>query len=305
MKKFAIATVLALVSGFASAQSVEVYGRMRMYQETDKVGTADSVSRITNDRSRFGVRGSENLGGGLVARFNVETNVIIDAPAATSLGDRESLVGLANKFVSLDLGRAKHTVARLNDKYDVMGGFVFGSSTDVIHQLHDSRVSNTAFIGATPVKGLALAFNHTFSETAGVKNVQSWGADYTLGAGSVGVAQFTNDAINSKSTHYGARYQIVKGTTLHAMYSDDKVRGVDSTGKSFGVRQQLGNNLVGLASYSEKTGALASNQVKAYNLGLTYSLSKRTFLHARYRMDDSVVAANDRKQLGFGVEHNF
>ena len=80
------------------------------------------------------------------------------------------------------------------------------------------------------------------------------------------------------------------------MYSDDTVAGVASTGKSIGVNQPLTASLTALASYGEKEGT------KAYDVGATYSLSKRTMIHARYVKEDASVTTT---KYALGVEHNF
>ena len=61
MKKIAIAAMIAAASVVASAQ-VTVYGKLRVYEESTKVGSADAVTALTNDSSRLGFKGTEALG---------------------------------------------------------------------------------------------------------------------------------------------------------------------------------------------------------------------------------------------------
>jgi len=89
MKKIALVLAMFLATGAAQAQ-VAVYGKVRQYLNTDAVGTASSVTALTNNTSRLGFRASEKLANGFVASAVVETSVLADAPGATSLGDRES-----------------------------------------------------------------------------------------------------------------------------------------------------------------------------------------------------------------------
>ena len=53
MKKLAIAAALAALATTVSAQQVEVYGKVRIYQEQDTVGTASAVTKQTSDTSRL------------------------------------------------------------------------------------------------------------------------------------------------------------------------------------------------------------------------------------------------------------
>jgi len=294
MKKIALATILAAASLAASAQ-VTVYGKLRAYEESVTVGSASAVTALTNDSSRLGFKGTEALSGGLSANFTIETGIGADAPAATTLGDRTMQVGLSNALGSVGVGRDKHTIARTLDNYDAMGN-VYGSSTAVIHAAQGSRLSNALFVSATPMAGLTVNYINSNSEVAGVNNAQAASIEFTRGPISATVANFDNGT-TSTSTIYGAKVKVEKtGTTVFATYSDDKVSGVTTSGKSIGVNHPVTSSLMALASYGE------NNTTKALDLGASYSLSKRTTVHARYIKED---AAATTTKYALGMEHNF
>jgi len=293
MKKIAIAAMIAAASVVASAQ-VTVYGKLRVYEESTKVGSADAVTALTNDTSRLGFKGTEALSGGLSANFTIETGIGTDAPAATTLGDRTALVGVSNAMGSVSLGRDKHAIARTLDNYDAMAN-VYGSSVTTIHTAQGSRLQNALFVSATVMPGLSVNYQNSNSEAAGVTNAQAGSIEFIRGLMAATVAYFDNGT-TSTTTIAGARYSIAKtGTTVFGLYSDDKVVGVTSTGKTIGVSHPVGS-FVALASYGEKSGA------KAYDLGATYNLSKRTMIHARYVKEDT---ASTTTKFGLGMEHNF
>ena len=293
MKKIALATILAAVSIAASAQ-VAVYGKLRVYEESSTVGSASAVTALTNDSSRLGFKGTEALSNGLSANFTIETGIGADAPAATTLGDRTMVVGLSNKLGSVSVGRDKHAIARTLDNYDAMGN-AYGSSVNTIHAAHSSRLSNALFASATVMPGLSVNYQNSNSEVAGVTNAQAGSIEFTRGPIAATVAYFDNGT-TSTTTIAGAKYSIAQtGTTVFGLYSDDKVAGATSTGKTLGVTHPVGA-FVALASYGEKSGA------KALDLGATYSLSKRTMVHARYIKED---AATTTTKYALGMEHNF
>jgi predicted porin len=113
------------VPGIALAQksTVEIYGRANLgfdhYQaEGSSVAGADRPGRfrVFDNSSRVGFRGTEELGGGLRAIFQIETGVNIDngsntgqgGQAAASTGfwaSRDSFVGLDSNFGRLTFGR--------------------------------------------------------------------------------------------------------------------------------------------------------------------------------------------------------
>lgn len=299
MKKLLMALSMALTLG-ATAQAqtnVEVYGKMRMYQDHDKVGTASSVSKVTNDLSRIGFRGTENLGGGLKAEFVIETGVAADAPSASTLGDYQSTVGISNSLVGVQLGRQKHAVANLLTKYDPFGTS-YASTAYTIHNNQSLRTSNGATVVVTPVNGLIMSYGHSYSEVAGTPGVQNYGADYTYGPASVGVAVYDNQA-GTKTVIGGARYTLPTKTVVSVMHSEDTVSNVTTKGTTIGAVQPLTANLSALVAYGHKS------TVDAYNAGLQYAFSKRTLGHVRYRVEKADLASADRKQFGIGLEHNF
>lgn len=302
MQKLAIATALAVMAASANAETVQLYGKMRVYQESDKVGTASAVTKQTNDSSRLGFRGTEDLGGGLKAFFTLETGVGADQPAATTLGDRTSIVGLNTDLWRLALGRDKHQVTRVIDSFDPMG-HVYGTTAGTIHTSQGVRVNNAAFLTVTPLDNVNLHYNHSSSETAGVRSVQAYGADVRFGPVSAAIGRYDNGLTGAEkdaSTTVGAKLAVGStGTDLFAVYSDDTVDGAESQGKTVGVQQKISGPLSVMASYGEK------QNVNAYAVGATYNLSKRTMLHARYRNENDTNNANDRRQFGLGIEHNF
>jgi predicted porin len=304
MKQAIVAAVVALATmGSVSAQSaVEVYGKMRVYMESDEVGTASAVTKQSNDTSRLGFRGTEDLGNGAKAFFTLETGVGADSPAASTLGDRTSIVGLSTSVGRIGLGRDKHQVTRVLDAFDPIEN-AFGTTVGTIHQAHGSRTSNTAFLTVTPAKGFNLHYQNSASETTGTKNVQVGGVDGTMGPISLAIAHYTNSdtgAARDESTIYGGKLTIgATKTTLFGIYSDDTVDGAETTGKTFGVQQKISAPVTLMASYGEKS------DIKAYAVGASYAMSKRTSLHARYRNENADAAASDRTQYGVGIEHNF
>ena len=291
MKKIAISAILIGLMGFAQAQ-VTVYGKARVYEESTKVGAADAVVSLTNDSSRLGIKGGEDLGNGLRAGFVIETTVGVDAPTANGLGDRATVLSLSNKFGSIAGGRDKHSVARVLDNFDSMSN-TFGASSSVIHSSQSTRLQNAVFLSATPVAGLTVNYQNANSEVAGSTNAQAGSVDYTVGPFAASLARYDNGTTSASNT-LGAKFKMAK-TTVFGMYSNDTVANVASTGKSVGATHAMGA-VTALAFYGEK------ESTKAYNLGATYNLSKNTMLHARYAKESAAV---DTTKMGVGMEMNF
>ena len=110
MKSCLALSLLAVAAGTAHAQSsVTLYGVADAAVE--RVKGATSKTRMVSGQqqgSRWGLRGSEDLGGGLKAVFQIESGLNITTGELAQGGrgfGRQSYVGLAGGFGAIRLGR--------------------------------------------------------------------------------------------------------------------------------------------------------------------------------------------------------
>lgn len=108
------AASLLVAANAAQAQSgsVALYGNLDQYFNYLHSSSGATVKSLEDGawlRSRFGVRGAEDLGGGLTAKFQLEGGFSADTGTqadVTRFWDRQAYVGLASKeFGELRLGR--------------------------------------------------------------------------------------------------------------------------------------------------------------------------------------------------------
>jgi predicted porin len=120
----AAATLCATLPAMAqTGDSVVLYGIIDTAVRTQSGLTAAYARSPLNSTvvasgvgptSRWGLRGSEDLGGGLRATFNLEGGINIDTGAqanATTMFDRASVVGLAGSWGSITAGRQNTLIA--------------------------------------------------------------------------------------------------------------------------------------------------------------------------------------------------
>jgi len=114
------AFALPLAAEAQTGAQVTLYGRANMDLEFvkasgpgDTSGNTTTVTRVASNSSRFGLRGTEALGGGLTAFFQVENSVAWDGnPNASGVGsantiaNRETFVGLQGSYGQIWLGRS-------------------------------------------------------------------------------------------------------------------------------------------------------------------------------------------------------
>lgn len=125
MKKISTLALLAMGAALpAFAQSnVTLYGIVDIAARTQSgltagyAGAPNSTSAVNSGvgpTSRWGVRGQEDLGGGLSATFNLESTLGVDAGTSGSAAgffDRAAVVGLAGNWGAVTAGRQNTLVA--------------------------------------------------------------------------------------------------------------------------------------------------------------------------------------------------
>ena len=116
------------LAGAARAQSnVQVYGLIDAGVEsasnaTPTGGSKTSVISGGMNTSRWGLRGSEDLGGGLKAVFQLEGGILLDSGAQDGpLFKRQANVGLEGSFGRVVIGRSFTSVYDTVIAYDPMG----------------------------------------------------------------------------------------------------------------------------------------------------------------------------------------
>ncbi len=113
----AVAGACALPLAAEAQLQVTLYGRANMDLEFVKAsgpgaadGSTSTVTRVSSNSSRFGLRGTEPLGGGLTAFFQVENSVPWDGSNAAgvggTIGGRETFVGIQGSYGQIWLGRS-------------------------------------------------------------------------------------------------------------------------------------------------------------------------------------------------------
>ena len=300
MKKITLAAVMALATLGASAQ-VTVSGKYSTFVDSTSTGGTRTGTMVVDPTSNitFGVK--EDLGGGLSARAVVETTLgttnSVDGTSNTQFGDRQATVGVAGRMGSIDLGRNVHSqflALASNDSFSALYGSIAGD----VHNLRGLRFSNGAFM-ATRVGPINATYDRS-NNGAGVEDVASASLGAALGPVNAVVANYTNAAGTEKSTVVGANAKL-GGTNVFYSHSDNHSATLGETKKGdlIGASQTFG-------AYTAKASYGRTNtEVKAYNVGVDYALSKRTQVGVAYRVVDLTGSAQDIKQVGVGITHRF
>lgn len=299
MKKLILAAALASIAGVASAQqSVSIYGAMNEYVTSTKTGST-TANGLTSDISNIGFKVSENLGNGVTARAQIETYIQANdtTSSSTYLGDRQSTVGLANKFGSIDLGRNVHSLFIGVASTDPFGALIGSIATDV-HTVRSYRISNAVFLTAAPVNGLNVSYEKTMSSSTTSTDPYAAGASYQIGNVTLNASRYDDSVLRTATNLYGGSVKFGNTTAL-ASFSRNTDSGVKRNGQMYGVAQQMGAVTLKASIGKDDAG------LSAYNVGASYALSKRTMLDAGYRNVNATGTASDVKQVFAGVRFAF
>ena len=293
MKKVLVALTLA-VAGVASAQ-VGIYGRVGTYLDNTKTGTAAAVQGMANDLSHFGIRATEDLGGGLKARATYETYIQANSPetSTTAFGDRQSTVGIAHKMGSVDLGRSVHTHFLAISNNDPFGTLIGSSAADV-HNLRGLRFSNAAFTSVN-LGNVTASFDRSTGATT-----DPYAASLVAAVGPAVVTYARYEAGAETSDVLAARAKF-GATTVFGIASDNKGATANTNrGQLVGAAHNLGGPVTVKASYGR-----IENGIKSYNVGAEYAFSKKTYAQVLYRNVEGTSAAGDVRQVAGGLVVQF
>jgi predicted porin len=323
MKKSLIALAALAAVGAASAQStVTISGAMVLGVGTTKTGSTSTGPEIVRQTGNINFSGTEDLGGGLRARFGLETSIgasgATNSPAhstinsgtgtssATTLGDRGAFLAVEGGFGTVLVGRAASGI-RANfgaagdvSRLAVINGLSAGGSTAdssarvIVGDAYSNQVAYQSptmsgfnvTIGVAPVAG----------NTSITKDTMSYGVNYA--AGPLTVRLNLTDVSNITDT--AAANTGYKLTTLNASYDFGVARvglthqaySVDTgtkpgNGNAITANIPMGASSIGLGYGSRSATAAAGTRVggddvKQMFVGLRHDLSKRTHVQVVY-----------------------
>ncbi len=274
-----VSLALLASASVASAQSsVTIYGildasvRYANGLDAANAGSATSTTAINsgvNTTNRWGLRGSEDLGGGLSAIFNLEGGLNVDTGAsssATKLFDRAAVVGLRGNFGTVTLGRQTTVLA------DALSG------VDPLSSRFASLNPNVSIAALSAPRlgieyGPAGAATGSFRLDNSVKYLGKFG-DVSVRAMHAFGEQAGNSG-NLSSTGASAAYQTENYTANLAYAQFKNATGLSLKGYFGGVSAMLGSSKVSLTygSHDAETTATAKTRNRTLGLGGTIPLS--------------------------------
>lgn len=319
----AVAGVLsAPLAAQAQTANVTLYGRLNITLEAVQTKIADgskpNIYRVSSNSSRLGVRGTESLGGGLNAIFQIESSISGDAGGGTLAG-RETFVGLQGGWGTLKIG---NFLAPYDDIHPIFGN-VPTLTTSILSTAavwaqgpsaksqggFDARLGNSVRYDSPNINGFTGSIQGSTSENAIHGMVYSLGGFYNAGPIQAGLAYernqkargagLTDDAISLAG---GYNFGVVRVAGVYERLKYDAgggslkrdFYGVSATA-NLGPGQMYAfwghaNDGKGSAADGTVVGGLVKGSdtgVDQYEISYTYPLSKRTLTYIGYvRIDN-------------------
>lgn len=339
MKKSLLAlTALGACVGSASAQmTVTIYGVVDMALQYENDGARAKTALDSGEfaGSRIGFKGSEDLGGGLKANFQLESGFGADDGSLGQGGrlfGRQSWLGLSGGFGSLKVGRQSSPIFIFADSIDPFDAGLTsgkaGQSTSTSGMLGIFRTAfrtdNTVTYTTTNLNGFTGSLAYTFGETAGSTSANrqiGLSVVYDKGPVYAGIAyQNVNDAFGNaiKQALIGGTYNfgVAKAALAYQKNSSD-LQTLNNKSWMIGVTVPVGASSNVLASFIRSTDNTVptANSGSQWALGYTFDLSKRTTLYTSYSRNSNqamsniggLAAANGLTDTLFnaGIRHKF
>lgn len=342
-QSLAAASLLALCGGAQAQSSVTIYGIADMLVEyrnhmTAAGGSRTSVTSGGMNTSRWGLRGTEDLGGGLKAVFNLEGEIGMDTGAAgAAFWGRQANVGLQGDFGRIVAGRSYSTAYDFLIAFDPMGYAPFyswatsagaaGGRKDGQLTSADNIVKYEGRFGAVKL-GASLAAG----EGSATGRYAALGAAYDAdGLGAVLVLdqrdRITGGPKKDQVLHWAVSYDLkpVKWFVGQRQYK----RSYTTVGRADNKSTMTWLGATWLATPQlDLTAAYYAQNIKSGTVGTTvddpkllalrakYALSKRTWLYAvasNAKAKSGVVSvsrddtafADTQSSFGVGIQHRF
>lgn len=325
MKKSLVALAVLAASGASFAQStVTVYGIADIWFGQTSGSAPTQTQTVLNSGgvsgSRWGLKGTEDLGGGLKANFLLEQGVDLDtgAGAAGQAFSRQSYVGFSGGFGEVKLGKMwtayDDISGAANAAFDSALAPVSGVWTST---KYNANPANSMYYASPSMGGFSGALSYSLGEnkTAAVSasSVTSFHVKYEGGPVYVGLGYQTEQPVGGAAstafTRLNGTYDLGVAKLLAGYGRVAAPLGAETTEWELGLDYPVSSALTlsgGIARSSDNVAAGNASR-SGYGLAAAYSLSKRTTLYGGLQSATTSLAGvdADARVLAAGVKHTF
>jgi predicted porin len=336
-KKLLIAAVgAALIAGpmLAAQADTTVYGHFHMSLDRyDNGGSAAAVAASTgsgaiaaasstevgllnSNSTRFGIKGNEDLGGGLKAIYQVESGAFNADDGSAGLGGtlRNTYMGFAgSSWGSVKFGRHDAPTKDLSRKIDAFNEEIGDMRIAVGYAAFDNRISNMVRYDSPSFAGVQFALQYGAAEVNGSPRNTSGNVTWSGGPLYLGLGYEIHKAQNSNAKDVSdmrlvGMFNVTSDFYIAALYDNmgdlgttpaNSIAGIgvdgnDSKAWGLGAGFKMANNLLKFqyAKLDKTDKSTVDNGAKAWVVGVDHNFSKTTKLYFDYAKVDNDDAQN-------------
>lgn len=293
----AMALALGMAAQASAQSSVTIYGAVSQAL-TKSSGTALALN-TPSFGSYIGFKGTEDLGGGLSAYFDMRNNFFADTGAQNGpvLWGEKSFVGLQGGFGRIQFGRFLNA-------YDDISFKAIGDSVAGQRGVgYSGRDNNTIGYYSPNFNGLTFAATTSLKEGIAGNNVSSMNVKYANGPLVVALAYENADqkvGTMHNTTLVGGSYDFGSFKLL-SDYAK-ATNGSDESNFRVGVAVPVGAGSFKVAATKGKDAPDGFD--RQFGIGYWHNLSKRTFLFTDVNSTKNSIAGTTTS-FDLGINHSF
>ncbi len=327
----AVAALATLAVSAQAQSSVTLYGNVDVavarIQQPFVDGSTTHVWSSGLTESFFGLKGQEDLGGGLKAIFKLESAIAVDTGAAvggnTNFFGKNAFVGLAGDFGTVKLGRQESLFKQEAIAFNPLGASVW-STTNLFTSVQDDSWSNTVGYVSPNLSGLTLSVQHSAKEGTKPTATTSYNGGATAVAANYAVGALAVSAVygdvrttqgetlsdeRSRGWLLGASYDfgVAKAFAQYGQSkSEDKVAESDSP-KFFQIGAVVPVTAAGAVHVSYGQAKDDGWKDQSFTVAYNHNLSKRTGVYAavNYAKEKVGTDSDSGTSFGVGLRHAF
>jgi predicted porin len=314
----AMGAALAAAPMLAAQADTTLYGTVHMSLDHYNVDTSASgsteKSMLNSNSTRFGIKGSEDLGSGLKSIYQIESGVIAADDGTGGIGSnqlRNTYLGFAgSSWGSVKFGRHDSPMKELGRSIDQFNEQIGDARNITGNASFDTRVSNMVRYDSPDFGGINFALQYSTPEPDSISTTNntirytSGNVTFTQGPLYVGFG-YEQHAFGSSTMKDESDMRLVgkfnvDAFVFSALYEDmsDLNGRSGNDGKSWGLGAgfKMGNHLFKAQYYNadstDNPAVAGDNGASMWSLGVDHAFSKTTMVYFDY-----ASISNDSKSV--------
>jgi len=318
MKKtlVAFAAMAAVTGAMAEVTIFGIVDQAYGTTTTKKAGVSTKTTTVGAQYtgSELGFKGSEDLGNGLKASFQIHFSPSTETSASPT--GYQSHVGVSGGFGAVKLGQYFSPMFFNVVTYDATGLSPFGGNVAPVAPTVGLISNAVQYDLPTFVPGLGVSYAMAKGEvgrptTAALNDISNIRVNYATGPFSAGISTATTKGaagVSTKDSSTGLSYDLGMAKLFYyAVSSKATTATVATKGSNIGISIPFGATTFNASSSSAKTGATQAES-KGSVLQVKHDLSKRTsliFQNGSTKITSGASNGDSTKGSALGLWHSF